>query len=87
MSTVLTCQIDQVIKTAGSDTIQFIRESRHFCPLGGDSDFIYLGGGQRVDITIKIIIRPPTDYEEDKVVQVIMIAGTGVLPSPRDKFW
>ena len=72
--TVSTCQIDQVINTGGSDTIQFRWQSRHFSPLGGDSNLKYLG-------------RSATDYEEYKVVQVIIIAGTGVVPSPRDKVW
>lgn len=81
LCSLLTCQIYQVIKSAGSGTEQFIRESRHFSPVGGDTHFIYLSGAE---IIYTAIIRHPPDYKEYKVVLLIIIAGTGVLPSSRD---
>ena len=38
-------------------------------------------------IYVQTFITSPTGYEEDKVVQVIIVPGTCVLPSPRQKFW
>ena len=88
---IFTCQIYPVINSAGSKIHQALRKRRHFSPLSGDSDLIYLGRSQ---ITLNIIIFVfmsflawitfaffSPRYQEDKVILIVIKSWTRVVLS------